>query len=246
MVRRGRPTPPAPRPTAPPQPRHYVRLCGLAALHQLRRRTTKTKSSGCWHCAGSCYSHFKDREKDIIQWRTDFLKLSIDRQEVELCQMFYGRVPGGLMGQSPSHPPDLGKMLDQKLRSWEAEMPHGHYDTSDSDDSMEAYNQAAGGMLTCTARAAEPEQSLIGTTVSTDSEASSGLELPDDMSTSRSSSSSHSRDAGLQTDDSDSSLDGHRTKAIKRPRHHSHLAACRRATMTIQFLKHPVCPALSP
>jgi hypothetical protein len=84
------------------EPRHVVQLVGCHALQRLKDRTAHNQGGGCWHCSGDCYLQFKDKECEIIQWRRSFSALTPERQDMELCQMFFETVPGGLTLQQSS------------------------------------------------------------------------------------------------------------------------------------------------
>ena len=117
----------------PFEPRHVIGLVGVHALQRLKDRTTSIKGGGCWHCSGDCYLQFKGKECDIIKWRRAFSSLTPERQDVELCQMFYESAPGGLMIQqsSPTHS-TVDQLPDLLQGEWENE--DGQVDTSGSDD----------------------------------------------------------------------------------------------------------------
>ena len=213
----------------PFEPRHVIGLVGVHALQRLKDRTTITNGGGCWHCSGDCYLQFKGKEHEIIDWRKAFSALTPERQDVELCQMFYESAPGGLTMQQSSPTHSTADQLPALLHGeWENEdmWAFGQVDTSGSDNDK----------IDC---------GTVCTSVDND-DVMDAMSLPESVCTSGQ--ASCDQDTSSQSGDSTGMplrKRAKRTNAGQARRRTRCPGQTRRRQWSFRFLGHPVCQPLS-
>lgn len=169
-----------------------------------------------------------------MTWRGQLLDLTPDQQDLELSQMFHGRLPGGgSLTAPPAGPHQTGAFLDDATLLVSAQ-------TSSDEDANESANESI---------------SLPSSVASSDCE-SARQELPegawtDEQVPSSVDTSSCTDDTKVPTsDESDSTLDGPSLKRRKGPvfaqrRPRGQNPGCpRRGAQSLTFLGLPVCQRL--